>query len=125
MEHPNNHFTNHNLKIEVEATMTTYICFLIAMIILYIMKLLSGGFNLRELIAFFLMMILLGSHVYLSTRKRAIWGIVVPAVLMISFYPVYNLISPNGTQLIALIAAYVIAIGCSLFVWYQARKNIN
>lgn len=105
--------------------MTTYICFLIAMIILYIMKLLSGGFNLRELIAFFLMMILLGSHVYLSTRKRAIWGIVVPAVLMISFYPVYNLISPNGTQLIALIAAYVIAIGCSLFVWYQARKNIN
>lgn len=105
--------------------MTTYICFLIAMIILYVMKLLSGGFNLRELVAFLLMMILLGSHVYLSTRKRAIWGIVVPAILVISFFPVYTVISPTGTQLIALIGFYAIVVGCSIFVWYKARRNTN
>ena len=105
--------------------MTTYICFLIAMIILYVMKLLSGGFNLRELVAFLLMGVLLGSHVYLSTRKRAIWGIAVPVVLVISFFPVYTLISPNGIQLITLIIFYAIAIGCSLFVWYKARRNMN
>ena len=55
--------------------MTTFICFVIAMVILYIMRLLTGGFDITELTSYLLMVLLLGTHVYLSTRKKVIYVI--------------------------------------------------
>jgi len=103
--------------------MTTFICFVIAMVFLYIMRLFTGGFNATELLSFILMVVLLGSHVYLSTRKRAIYGIVIPLLLAASFYPVYKLMHPAGMTLVVLICMYVAAIGCCLYIWYKARKD--
>ena len=78
--------------------MTTFICFVIAMTIVYLMKLLDGGFDLKELLAFILMVALLGSHVYLSAGKRAVYGLAVPAVIVISFFPVYKMTAPSGVS---------------------------
>ena len=103
--------------------MTTFICFVIAMAIIYIMRLFTGGFNATELLSFILMIVLLGSHVYLSTRKKAIWGIVIPVIIVASFYPVYKLINPVGTILVILIGLYAISLGCCLHIWYKARKT--
>lgn len=103
--------------------MTTFICFVIAMAIIYIMRLFTGGFNATELLSFILMIVLLGSHVYLSTRKKAIWGIVIPVIIVASFYPVYKLITPVGTILVILIGLYAISLGCCLYIWYKARKT--
>lgn len=105
--------------------MTTFICFVIAMVIIYAMRLLTGGFDKTELISFLLMVVLLGSHVYLSTRKKEIFGIVIPIFLVVSFYPVYKVIKPEGTALVVLIGLYVIALGSCLYIWYKARKNDN
>lgn len=63
------------------------------------------------------------SQVYLSTRKKAIFGMVIPLLMMVPFYPVYKWINPAGTILILLIVLYVIAIGSCLYIWYKARKN--
>lgn len=71
--------------------MTTFICFVIAVAFIYVMRLFTGGFNPTELLSFMLMIILLGSHVYLATRKKAIFGIVIPIVIVASFYPIYKL----------------------------------
>lgn len=103
--------------------MTTFICFMIAMVFLYIMKLATGGFDFTEFVSFLLMIILLGGHVYLSTRKKAIWGAVVPVVIVASFFPVYKLINPDGRTLIVLILLYAIALVSCLFIWYRARKT--
>lgn len=105
--------------------MTTFICFVIAMIFLYIMRLFTGGFDFTELLSFFLMMALLGGHVYLSTRKKAILGIIVPIFIVVSFYPVYKMISPVGITLVILIGLYGIALGGCLYIWYKARKENN
>lgn len=103
--------------------MTTFICFVIAMTIVYLMKLLDGGFDLKELLAFILMVALLGSHVYLSAGKRAVYGLAVPAVIVISFFPVYKMTAPSGDELAFLILGYFIAvIGC-VFIWYRVRKG--
>lgn len=101
--------------------MTTFICFVIAMVFLYVMQLLNGGFEIREFIAFILMIAILGSHVYLTTRKKAIFGIIVPLFLIATFFPVYKIIHPTGSTLIVLILVYIIAIGCCLYIWYRAR----
>lgn len=93
------------------------------MIFIYIMRLFTGGFDATELLSFLLMMILLGSHVYLSTRKKAIFGIVVPIVIVASFYPVYKLMNPVGTTFVILIGLYAISLGCCLHIWYKARKT--
>ena len=69
------------------------------------------------------MMVLLGSHVYLSTRKKAIFGIVIPIVIVVSFYPVYKLMNPAGTTLVILIGLYAISLGCCLYIWYKARRT--
>ncbi len=103
--------------------MTTFIYFIIAMVILYIVKLLISGFDITELISYLIMAVLLVSHVYLSTRKKAILGIVIPIFFVISFYPVYKLINPVGATLVVLIGSYVITLGCFFGVWYRARKN--
>lgn len=85
--------------------MTTFICFVIAMVILYIMRLLTGGFDITELTSY-LLMLLLGTHVYLSTRKKVIYGIVIPIFIVVSFYPVYKLTNPAGITLAVLIGLY-------------------
>lgn len=105
--------------------MTTLICFVIAMVFIYIMRLFTGGFDEIELLSFLLMIILLGSHVYLSTRKKAIFGIVIPIVIVASFYPVYNLMNHIGTTLVIFIVLYAISLGCCLYIWYKARKTDN
>ena len=105
--------------------MTTFMCFIIAMAVLYIVQVSSGGFDLKTFLSFIITVALLGIHVYLSTRKKAILGIAVPLVLILSFYPVYKLIHPSDTQTVILSGAYLIAIGCSLYIWYKARKDKN
>lgn len=105
--------------------MTTFICFVIAMIFIYIMRLFTGGFDVTELLSFFLMVALLGSHVYLSTRKKAIFGIIVPICIVASFYPVYKMMSPVGVALVILAGLYGIALGGCLYIWYKARKENN
>ncbi len=105
--------------------MTTFICFVIAMVFIYVMRLLTGGFDMTELTSFLLMVVLLGSHVYLSTRKKAIFGIVIPIFIVVSFYPVYKMMNPVNTTLVALIGLYAIALGSCLYIWYKARKNDN
>lgn len=105
--------------------MTMFICFVIAMLILYVMRVLMGGFDDKELLAYIIMIGILGSHVYLTTRKKAIYGIIVPLFLIATFYPVYKLIDPVGNTRLILVFAYTIAIGCSLYIWYKARKNID
>ncbi len=103
--------------------MTMFICFVIAMVFIYVMRLFTGGFDITELLSFILMMVLLGSHVYLSTRKKAIFGIVIPIVIVVSFYPVYKLMNPAGTTLVILIGLYAISLGCCLYIWYKARRT--
>lgn len=103
--------------------MTTFICFAIAMAILYIMQVFSGGFDFEELLSFIIMMALLGGHVYLSTRRKAFLGGVIPILLILSFYPVCKMINPVGSQLFILIGGYLVAIGCCLYIWYKARKD--
>lgn len=103
--------------------MTTFICFIIAMVIIYIMMLFTNGFDITTLLSFLIMFILLGAHVYLVTRKKVIWGIVVPLLILISFYPVYKLLNPVGITLIVLVGLYAIAFGCCLYIWYRARKS--
>lgn len=103
--------------------MTMFICFAIAMVFLYLMQLFSGGFNFRELLSFLIMFALLGSHVYLVTRKKAIFGLIVPTFILLSFYPVYQIIDPAGKELVILIGIYAIALGCSLYLWRKARKE--
>ena len=87
------------------------------------MRLFSGGFNATELLSFLIMIALLGSHVYLSTRKKAIFGIVIPLFIAATFYPIYQFITPVGTALIMLVVLYVIALGCCFYIWYKARKS--
>ncbi len=103
--------------------MTTFICFVIAMVILYIMRLLTGGFDVTELTSYLLMLMLLGTHVYLSTRKKAIYGIVIPIFIVVSFYPVYKLTNPAGITLVVLIGLYILTLGSLLGIWYKARKS--
>lgn len=103
--------------------MTTFICFAIAMIILYFSKLFTTGFNLTELLSYLIMMAVVGLHVYLSTRKYAWLGVIVPLLIVISFYPVYKLTHPVDTVLIGLTGLYVIAFSGCLYVWYKARKD--
>lgn len=103
--------------------MTMFICFVIAMVFIYVMRLFTGGFDITELLSFILMMVLLGSHVYLSTRKKAIFGIVIPIVIVVSFYPVYKLMNPAGTTLVILIGLYAISLGGCLYIWYKARRT--
>lgn len=103
--------------------MTTLICFTIAMICILIINLLNGGFQAREFPAYIIMVILLGTHVYFSTRKKVLWGIVIPIFIALTFYPVYRIINPTGTEVIMLVGLYVIAFSLSLIIWYQARKN--
>lgn len=55
------------------------------------------------------MIILLGSHVYLSTRRKAIYGIVIPIFIIASFYPVYKIMNPVGITFFVLIVLYMIA----------------
>ena len=105
--------------------MTTFICFVIAMVILYIMRLLTGGFDVTELTSYLLMLMLLGTHVYLSTRKKAIYGIVIPIFIVVSFYPVYKLTNPAGITLVVLIGLYILTLGSLLGIWYKARKSDN
>lgn len=105
--------------------MTTFICFVIAMVIMYILELFNGGFDMNELLSFIIMIVLLGSHVYLSTRKRAGWGIIIPLLIAASFYPVYRLISPAGTQAVVLAVIYLIALVCCFYIWFKARKDKN
>lgn len=50
--------------------MTMFICFVIAMLILYVMRVLMGGFDDKELLAYIIMIGILGSHVYLTTKKK-------------------------------------------------------
>ena len=69
--------------------MTTFICFLIAMAVIYIVMLCANGFDINTSISFLIMFILLGSHVYLVTRKKSIYGIIVPLLIIVSFYPIY------------------------------------
>ncbi|MBS7009255.1 hypothetical protein [Anaerostipes sp.] len=103
--------------------MTTFKCFIIGIAILYIIQLFSGGFDFKESLSYIIMIALLGSHVYLSTRKRAFLGIIVPLLLILSFYPVYKTINPAGKKLMILIGGYLIAIGCCLYIWYKAGKE--
>lgn len=100
-----------------------FICFVIAMAVIYLMQLFDGGFDLKELLAFVLMVLLLGSHVYLSTGKRAVYGLAVPAVLLVSFIPVYKMTDPSGSELAFLILGYIIAVGSCIFIWYRARRD--
>lgn len=105
--------------------MTTFICFAIAMTILCFMKVLTGGFHtMDEILTFVLMMVLLGGHVYLSTRKKAVYGSVVPILVVISFYPVYKLTAPAGAAVFILVGLYVITLAGFLAIWYKARKNV-
>lgn len=103
--------------------MTTFICFVIAMVIIYIIMIFTRGFDLNTSLSFLIMFALLGSHVYLVTRKKSIWGIIIPLIIVGSFYPVYKLTTPAGTTLVILIALYIIALGCCLYIWYKARKD--
>ncbi len=105
--------------------MTIYICFVIAMIFIYIIELLNGGFKLKEFLAYFIMMALLGAHVYFTTRKKALWGIIVPTFIVVSFYPVNKLINPVGVENIVLIGLYLIVFILTLFIWYKARESIK
>lgn len=93
------------------------------MVFIYTMRLFTGGFDATELLSFLLMIVLLGSHVYLSTRKKAIFGIVIPIVIVASFYPVYKLMNPVGATLVILIGLYAISLGCCLYIWYKVRKT--
>ena len=104
--------------------MTTFICFMIAMVFLYVMRLFSGGFDLKELLSFVIMVVILGSHVYLCTRKKAILGCVVPIIILASFFPVYRIMAPvSSTTLMILLCLYMVAIGSCLYIWYKARKD--
>lgn len=103
--------------------MTAFICFLIAMAVIYIVMLSTNGFDLNASLSYWIMFILLGSHVYFVTRKKAIYGIIVPVFIIVSFYPVYQLINPAGATLILLIGLYASALGCCLYIWYKARKD--
>lgn len=103
--------------------MTSFICFVIAMAFIYVMRLFTGAFDITELLSFLLMIVLLGSHVYLSTRKKAIFGIVIPIFIIASFYPVYKIINPVGTTFLVLIMLYIIALGGCIYIWYKSRKN--
>ena len=105
--------------------MTTFICFVIAMVFIYVMRLFTGGFNITELLSFLLMIVLLGSHVYLSTRKKAVYGIVIPIFIIASFYPVYKMMNPAGTTFLVLTVSYMIALGSCIYIWYKARKAIT
>ena len=105
--------------------MTILICFAIAMVFIYVIRLFTGGFNITELLSFLLMIVLLGSHVYLSTRRKAIYGIVIPIFIIASFYPVYQIMNPVGITFFVLIVLYMIALGSCIYIWYKARKNNN
>lgn len=103
--------------------MTTFICFVIAMVIIYIIMIFTRGFDLNTSLSFLIMIALLGSHVYLVTRKKSIWGMIVPLIIVLSFYPVYQLTKPVGTTLVIFIGLYIIALGSLLYIWYKARKD--
>lgn len=105
--------------------MKNFICFVIAMTLIYIIKFVTGGLDAEGFLSYFLMVALLGSHVYFSTRKRAIFGIVIPIVIVASFYPIYQLMHPTSIKLAVLIGMYVIVLGMLFFIWYQVRKNDN
>ena len=105
--------------------MKNFICFVIAMALIYIIKFVTGGLDAEGFLSYFLMVALLGSHVYLSTRKRAIFGIVIPIVTVASFYPIYQHMHPTSIKLAVLIGMYVIVLGMLFFIWYQVRKNDN
>ena len=105
--------------------MKNFICFVIAMALIYIIKFVTGGLDAEGFLSYFLMVALLGSHVYLSTRKRAIFGIVIPIVIEASFYPIYQLMHSTSIKLAVLIGMYVIVLGMLFFIWYQVRKNDN
>lgn len=105
--------------------MTILICFAIAMVFIYVIRLFTGGFNITELLSFLLMIVLLGSHVYLSTRRKAIYGIVIPIFIIASFYPVYQIMNPVGITFFVLIVLYMIALGSCIYIWYKARKSNN
>ena len=105
--------------------MTILICFAIAMVFIYVIRLFTGGFNITELLSFLLMIILLGSHVYLSTRRKAIYGIVIPIFIIASFYPVYKIMNPVGITFFVLIVLYMIALCSCIYIWYKARKSKN
>lgn len=105
--------------------MTILICFAIAMVFIYVIRLFTGGFNTTELLSFLLMIVLLGSHVYLSTRRKAIYGIVIPIFIIASFYPVYQIMNPVGITFFVLIVLYMIALGSCIYIWYKARKSNN
>lgn len=103
--------------------MTMWICFCIAMVVGYVIQLGIRGFDAVSTISFLIMFVIVGAHIFFTTRKKAIWGIVVPLFILISFYPVYKLIEPRGTVLVSLVGLYVITLGMLLFVWYKARQN--
>lgn len=103
--------------------MTTLICFIIAMTILYFIELSDGGFNMEDLMVYLLTTAFLGIHTYLCTRKRAIWGIVFPIFVCASFYPVYQLINPTGSSLIILVGMYAIVLVLSLYLWRNIRRS--
>lgn len=105
--------------------MTILICFAIAMVFIYVIRLFTGGSNITELLSFLLMIVLLGSHVYLSTRRKAIYGIVIPIFIIASFYPVYQIMNPVGITFFVLIVLYMIALGSCIYIWYKARKSNN
>lgn len=103
--------------------MTTLICFIIAVTILYFIELSDGGFNTDDFMAYLIAVVILGLHTYLCTRKSAIWGAVVPILVCASFYPVYRLIEPTGSSLFMLICLYVILLVLCLYLWRGIRKK--
>lgn len=103
--------------------MTTLICFIIAMTILYFIELSDGGFNIDDLMAYLIAVVILGLHTYLCTRKSVIWGAVVPILVLASFYPVYRLIEPTGSSLFMLICLYAIILVLCLYLWRDIRKK--
>ena len=102
--------------------MTTLICFIIAMTILYFIELSDGGFNMDDFMAYLIAVAVLGLHTYFCTRKSAIWGAVVPILVLASFYPVYRL-EPTGSSLFMLICLYAIILVLCIYLWRDIRKK--
>jgi len=100
-----------------------FLCFAIAIAILYFTRLLTGGFDQNSFLSFMIMIGLLGTHVYLTTRKKAVFGIIVPIFLVLSFYPVCKMTNPSKSQFIILSCFYIIALVCFLYICYKARED--
>ncbi len=105
--------------------MKHFLNYLIVMTLLYIFMVMQNGFDSDTTLSFIVVLVILGGHVYLITRKHAILGIIIPSVIAISIYPAYQIISPKGAEIVVFVALYVITEVQAIWIWRIVRKDMK